>query len=70
MTHNFFDEQPVKGADIYFFRYIFHDWPESYGVKILRALIPALKIGSKVVIHEFAIPERGTVSETAHKSQR
>lgn len=70
MPHNFFDQQPVKHADVYFFRYIFHDWPEDHGVKILRALIPALKVGSRVIINEFAIPDRGTVSEAAYKFQR
>ena len=68
--HSFFDEQPVVGADVYFFRYIFHDWPEAYGIKILRALIPALKTGSRIVINEFAIPERGTVSDFAYRFQR
>lgn len=70
VEHNFFNEQPIKGADVYFFRYIFHDWPEAYGIKILRALIPALKAGSRIVVNEFAIPERGTVSDFAYKFQR
>ena len=70
VEHNFFDEQPVKGADVYFFRHIFHDWPEIYGIKILRALIPAFKPELKIVLNEFAIPEHGTVSDHAYKFQR
>lgn len=28
MPHNFFDKQPVKGADVYLFRFILHDHPD------------------------------------------
>ncbi|KAK4914864.1 hypothetical protein LTR49_016976 [Elasticomyces elasticus] len=31
MEHDFFDTQPVKNADIYFFRWIFHDWADVGG---------------------------------------
>ena len=62
MAHNFFQEQPVKGADAYFFRWIFHDWSDKYCLKILRNLIPALKNGARVIINEFVIPEPGKTS--------
>ena len=62
MAHDFFAEQPVKGAEVYYFRWIFHDWSDKYAIKILQALIPALKDGSKVVISEYVLPEMGTVS--------
>ena len=29
MPHSMFDEQPIS-ADIYFFRWVFHDWPVSH----------------------------------------
>jgi O-methyltransferase domain len=57
MPHDFFTEQPVKGADVYFFRFILHNWSDGYCTKILKNLLPALKDGSKVVIYEFLIPE-------------
>ncbi|KAI1619175.1 O-methyltransferase-domain-containing protein, partial [Exophiala viscosa] len=51
-THDFFTPQPVKGADVYFFRAIFHDWPDKYCIQILHSLIPALKNGAKIIIQD------------------
>lgn len=42
MEHDFFNEQPVQGADIYHMRYILHDWDDDRAVRILAALRPAL----------------------------
>jgi len=53
MAHDFMNEQPVKGADVYFFRFILHNWSDKYATKILRNLMPAMKDGSRVVIYEF-----------------
>lgn len=61
-AHDFWTEQPVKGADVYFFKTIFHDWSDKYAVKILRALIPALKPGARVIIADVCIPPIGAVS--------
>lgn len=61
MAHDFFTEQPVKDADVYFFKWIFHDWSDQYAIKILRALIPALKKGARIVVSDFVVPEPGTV---------
>ncbi|TVY55639.1 O-methyltransferase gsfB, partial [Lachnellula suecica] len=52
MAHDFFETQPVKGADVYLFRWIFHNHSDKYSEKMLRALIPALKKGARVVINE------------------
>ena len=62
MPHDFFTEQPVKGADVYFFRFILHNWSDKYCTKILKNLLPAMKDGSKVVIYEFLIPEMANTS--------
>lgn len=69
-THDFFTEQPVKGADVYFFRHVFHNWPDLYCIKILRALIPALKPGAKVLINDGTAPEPGSMSPFEDKLQR
>jgi len=55
-AHDFFTEQPVKGADIYLLRLVLHDWSDKYAKMILKALIPALKPGAKVVINDRVIP--------------
>lgn len=62
MAHDFFTEQPVQGADVYFFRWIFHNWSDKYSVRILRNLIPALKIGAKIVINDNVLPAPGVMS--------
>lgn len=62
MAHDFFTEQPVQGADIYFFRFILHNWSDGYCVQILKNLLPALKNGARVVIYEFLIPEMADTS--------
>ncbi|KAI0378115.1 S-adenosyl-L-methionine-dependent methyltransferase [Hypomontagnella monticulosa] len=55
MAHDFFTEQPVR-ADVYFFRSIFHNWADKYSINILKNLVPALKPGARVVIHERILP--------------
>ncbi|KAL8723965.1 MAG: hypothetical protein Q9166_008201 [cf. Caloplaca sp. 2 TL-2023] len=62
IAHDFFTEQPVKGADVYYFRWIFHDWSDKYCIKILQNLIPALKTGARIVISEFIVPSPKEVS--------
>ena len=61
MAHDFFTPQPIT-ADVYFFRFIFHDWPDKYGISILQNLVPALKPGARVLINEFCLPEPGMIS--------
>lgn len=69
MAHNFFTPQPVV-ADVYLFRYIFHNWPDAYAIKILRHLIPALKPGARVLINDHLLPEPNTASLTAEREIR
>lgn len=62
MAHDFFTTQPVKNADVYFFRWIFHDWSDENALKILKALIPALKNDARILIHEYVLPKPGAIS--------
>ena len=62
MAHDFFAVQPVKAADVYFFRWIFHDWSDKYCVRLLRALVPALKDGARIIISDFTMPSPGQLS--------
>lgn len=57
--HDFFTSQPVHGADVYFFRWIFHDWPAKYCIQVLQALVPALKPGARILLMETIVPEPG-----------
>lgn len=49
-VHEFITEQPVRQADVYFYRAIFKDRSHKYALEILHKLVPALKPGAKVVI--------------------
>lgn len=70
MAHDFFATQPIKNADVYLFRWIFHDWSDKYSIKILRALVPALKNDARIVIHEYVLPKPGTISLYQERSLR
>lgn len=69
-THDFFTPQPVVGAAVYFFRMIFHGFSDKYCVDILRALAPAMRPGSRVVINDGALPEPGTVGYVQERTMR
>lgn len=56
-VHNFFDEQPVKGAKAYYLRTVIHDWPDKQAVEILSRLREAMSPDSLLLIHEKAMPE-------------
>jgi hypothetical protein len=68
-THDFFTPQRVT-ADIYYFRWIFHNWSDVYAIKILQNLVPALKPGAKILINDGILPEPGTVGVMEEKSIR
>lgn len=55
MTYNFLELQPVQGAEVYFFRAVFHNWPDDYCIKILRYQIPALRHGMHLIINESCL---------------
>ncbi|KAL9079103.1 MAG: hypothetical protein Q9157_001987 [Trypethelium eluteriae] len=59
--HDFFTPQPVWGARVYYFRTIFHDWPDSDCVEILRQTAAAMTSRySKLLIFEWVLPAKGT----------
>ena len=62
MPYDFFMEQPVKNADVYLYRWIFHNWSDKYCLKLCRALIPALKPGARLLIQDILLPEPGELS--------
>jgi hypothetical protein len=70
MGHDFFTEQPVKDADVYFFRCTLHNWSDELVVKILKALIPALKLGARVVIQDNGLAPPGTIGLSDEINQR
>ncbi|KAL4876386.1 S-adenosyl-L-methionine-dependent methyltransferase [Aspergillus karnatakaensis] len=69
-SHDFFEPQPVEGADIYLLRQILHDWSDKYAMKIIRALIPALKSGAKVVVNDRVMPGHREVHYLVEREAR
>ncbi|AEO65259.1 uncharacterized protein THITE_2112095 [Thermothielavioides terrestris NRRL 8126] len=59
LAHDFFTEQVTKDADVYFFRWIMHNYSTPYAVRILRNLVPALKPGARVIINDHCLREPG-----------
>lgn len=55
VAHNFFEPQPVS-ADVYLIRQILHNWSDAHCIKILEALVPALKPGNKILINDLVVP--------------
>ncbi|KAK6527401.1 hypothetical protein TWF694_004390 [Orbilia ellipsospora] len=54
--HDFLTEQqPVKGADAYLFRFILHNWPDKYIKQILKNLVPGLKNGAKIILNDVVL---------------
>jgi ubiquinone/menaquinone biosynthesis C-methylase UbiE len=70
MEHDFFTEQPVKDADVYYLHWIFHNWSDKYCIDILRNLIPALKKGARIVVNEFCVPPLGMLTPFQEKPLR
>ncbi|CAH0017745.1 unnamed protein product [Clonostachys rhizophaga] len=69
-AHDFFQEQPVKGADVYYFRWILHNYSTPYAIKLLKNLVPALKPGARVVINDHCLQEPGTENPWDEKLMR
>ncbi|KAF2647657.1 S-adenosyl-L-methionine-dependent methyltransferase [Lophiostoma macrostomum CBS 122681] len=69
-AYDFFTEQPVKTADVFIFRTILHDWPDSYAIQILRNQIPALKSQSRILINDICIglPSSNTFIDQARRA--
>ncbi|KAL2840664.1 S-adenosyl-L-methionine-dependent methyltransferase [Aspergillus pseudoustus] len=57
MAYSFLDPQPVKGARTYYFRAIFHDWPDRICHKILQNTISAMDAHSRIIIVDFVLPD-------------
>ena len=69
MTHDFFTEQSIE-ADVYLFRNIFHNWSDVHVVKILKAIVPALRVGSRIVVNDYLLPEPNTMSLSKERQVR
>jgi trans-aconitate methyltransferase len=62
VAHDMFTAQPPRGADVYLLRYVLHDWPDKYCIRVIENIIPELKKGAKIVLQEHVLAEHGTLS--------
>lgn len=60
LSHDFHDEQPIKGARAYYMHSVMHDWPNHICRSILSRIAQAMKPGySKILINDSLIPSMG-----------
>lgn len=65
LPHDFFTEQPIKGARFYYLRQIIHDWPDDKCVEILKRLVAASGPESQILIDDMVLPDSGVPWEAA-----
>ncbi|KAI8946355.1 putative O-methyltransferase [Xylaria longipes] len=66
-AYDFFSTQPVAAADAYLFRWVFHDWPDHYVVRILQAQVPVLRKGARIVVNESLSAPPGSLPLTLER---
>lgn len=67
---DFFNTNPIKNADVYFFSRVLHDWSDDDSVLILRAAVEVMGPTSKIVICEKVMPEPGEILPYREKMMR
>ncbi|KAK0615277.1 S-adenosyl-L-methionine-dependent methyltransferase [Bombardia bombarda] len=50
VPHDMFGPQPIKNAEVYWLRYIMHDWSDDYCITILSAIKSAMGPRSRILI--------------------
>lgn len=60
MGYDFFTPQPIKEAQVYFFRRVFMDWEDDRAEQILKSVQPAMSTKSVLLIQDACTPEPHT----------
>ncbi|CAG8952449.1 hypothetical protein HYFRA_00001196, partial [Hymenoscyphus fraxineus] len=63
MEYDFYTEQPVKNAHIYYLRRILHNYHDPLATTILRNTVAAMGPSSRLLIADLVIPARTEVGE-------
>ncbi|KAL4811804.1 O-methyltransferase [Aspergillus spinulosporus] len=58
IAFDLFKEQPIKGAYVYYLKFILHDWSDAQCHQILTHIREAMRPESKLIIEEFILPEK------------
>ncbi|ETS79069.1 hypothetical protein PFICI_08922 [Pestalotiopsis fici W106-1] len=54
-VHDFFMPNPVQGADVYWLRYILHDWPDNQVATILGNIAKSMTASSRLLIADIIV---------------
>ncbi|KAI1396528.1 S-adenosyl-L-methionine-dependent methyltransferase, partial [Hypoxylon fuscum] len=57
--YDFFTPEPIKGARVYYFRNVLHDWPDVKCVEILINIKAGMTKESVILIDETVLSEKG-----------
>ncbi|KAL8725156.1 MAG: hypothetical protein Q9166_007531 [cf. Caloplaca sp. 2 TL-2023] len=55
VAHDFFDAQPIAGADVYIMRHICHNWSSENSARIIREIVPVMKPRSRILLVEVVV---------------
>ncbi|KAI1499394.1 O-methyltransferase [Biscogniauxia marginata] len=66
MAHDFFEANPVKGAEVYWFRHVLHNWPDKDATVILSKIAASMGASSRLLLAELVIAT--TVGDDAFPS--
>lgn len=69
-VHDFFTPQVIKGAEVYLLRFILHDYPDKYAVKILQQIVPALGENSRIIVMDCVAPDPGVLTKVQERMIR
>ncbi|KAJ5100560.1 O-methyltransferase [Penicillium angulare] len=59
VPYDFFTEQPLIGARVYFYHHILHDWSDPYCLRILEQVAAAMTPDfSKLLVHEIIVSDQ------------
>ncbi|KAF2843686.1 S-adenosyl-L-methionine-dependent methyltransferase [Patellaria atrata CBS 101060] len=68
--YDFFNPQPVEGADIYMLKAVLHDHPDPDVEKIIRNTVTAMRPGSRILIIDGVLPEPGAMHPVEERAVR
>ncbi|KAI1501014.1 putative O-methyltransferase [Biscogniauxia marginata] len=68
-VHDFFEPQTRRGVDAFLLRWVLHNWSDKYALRILRALVPGMKHGTRVIINEYVLVD-GPETRLSRKQHR
>ncbi|TEY28929.1 hypothetical protein BOTCAL_0989g00010 [Botryotinia calthae] len=67
--HDFFAPQTTS-ADVFCFRWTYRNWAYKYSILALKAQLPVLKPGNRLIIQDNILPEPGTGPAWREKAAR